>query len=63
MIEDITLEPIGVAHLHLISQECPPKSGRVPDGSKIYLSHLKDINNQIVSSLQNKSIDALKITD
>ena len=31
MAEDIILEPLGVADLHLRSQERPPVSGRVPD--------------------------------
>ena len=31
MVENITLKPLGVADLHLRSQEDPPMSGRVPD--------------------------------
>ena len=31
MVEDIILEPLGVADLHLKSQEHPSVSGRVPD--------------------------------
>ena len=30
MVEDILLKPIGIADLHLRSQEHPLKSGRVP---------------------------------
>ena len=30
MVEDTTLEPFGVAYLHLRSQERPPVLGRVP---------------------------------
>ena len=30
-VGDIPLEPLGVADLHLRSQEHPPMSGRVPD--------------------------------
>ena len=31
IVKDITLEPLGVADLHLRRQERPPVSGRVPD--------------------------------
>ena len=31
MVGDITFEPLGVADLHLRSQEHPSMSGRVPD--------------------------------
>jgi len=31
IVKYITLEPLGVSHPHLRSQEHPPVSGRVPD--------------------------------
>ena len=34
IVQKVTLEPFGVAHLHLRSQERPPLSGRVPDKQK-----------------------------
>ena len=36
IVKDITLEPLGVPDLHLRSQECPPKSGSVPDGCLLW---------------------------
>ena len=35
MVRDITLDPLGIPHLHPRSQERPPKSGSVPDGCQI----------------------------
>jgi len=41
-VKAITLQPLGVPDLYLRSQECPPKSGSVPDGCHINFLNFDD---------------------